>query len=102
MDRLKPDEDFLEGRWELRNGKVVADPVCARIEFLISNILQKISESDDGWSVLYLDPLSGRYWELKYPDSFSHGGGPSILRVLSSDIDLAKYKRDLATDGARA
>ena len=94
MDRLKPDEDCLEGRWQLRNGKVVADQVCARIEFLTTKILQKVIESEDGWTVLYQDPSSGRYWELKYTDSSSHGGGAPMLRSLSSDIVLAKYKRD--------
>ncbi|MGZ5170952.1 MAG: Imm27 family immunity protein, partial [Burkholderiales bacterium] len=36
------------------------------------------------WLRLYKDPTDGRLWELTYPHSEMHGGGPRILRVITS------------------
>ena len=32
---------------------------------------KKIGTSEDGWGIVYIDSLDGRYWELTYPDSGS-------------------------------
>jgi hypothetical protein len=43
-------------------------------------------------TVLYVDASDGRYWELIYPDSQLHGGGPPTLRNLSEASARKKYR----------
>lgn len=58
------------------------------IEFLKK--LQKVSVSETGWEVLYKCPDCNEYWELSYPQSELHGGGPPLVKKLKSDA----LKRD--------
>jgi len=53
-----------------------------------------IGGADGGWSRLYLDPVDGRYWELIYPQSEIHGGGPPRLAHISADAAKIKYGVD--------
>jgi immunity protein 27 of polymorphic toxin system len=46
------------------------------------------------WSKLYLDPVDGGYWELTYPQSEMHGGGPPQLVHISADAAKIKYGVD--------
>ena len=80
--RLRPEEQELygftaDGQWD-----------CAtqsRILQLASEHLQKLSAIDGGWTQLLRDPADGRYWELAYPHSQMHGGGPARLTAISGD-----------------
>jgi hypothetical protein len=63
-----------------------------RIRFLTSRHLQRIRADVSGWTILYRDPDDGRYWELTYPQSEMHGGGPPQLRWLSKRDALKKYR----------
>lgn len=85
-------ETKIVGRWVFENGKLVADSAAKRIYQLVDSALVEIARSDDGWSVLYLDQADGRYWELSYPDSEQHGGGPPALCFMSQDDARKKYK----------
>jgi hypothetical protein len=87
--KIQPDETDLLGSWITRDGRVVADGVSKRIQFLTESYLQKISGG--GWETLYQDPADGRYWELTYPQSHLHGGGPPRLINLSEQQARAKY-----------
>jgi immunity protein 27 of polymorphic toxin system len=89
---LRPDETDLVGRWEAHDGQVVADAVCRRIEALTKHHLQRVAVSADGWDTLYRDPGDGRHWELTYPDSGLHGGGPPRLTYLSAEGARQKYE----------
>lgn len=89
---IQPNETKLCGKWILENGKLVADVTARRIDYLVQNELVEVGRSDDGWDILYLDKGDGRYWELNYPDSSQHGGGPPCLDFLSRDTAVAKYK----------
>lgn len=89
---IQPNEIKISGKWVSENGKLVADAVARRIDYLIQNELVEIGCSDDGWSVLYLDNTDGRYWELNYPDSGLHGGGAPSLELLTPDDASEKYK----------
>lgn len=89
---ITPHENQLIGKWELTENGVITDAVTRRIEFLIENELVEIARSDDGWSVLYKDNSDGRYWELSFPESGSHGGGPPTLTNLSFDESKAKFR----------
>jgi hypothetical protein len=57
-----------------------------RIQQLIRDELVKIAKDSSGWRVLYRDPKDSRLWELSYPQSELHGGGPSKLTCISSQL----------------
>jgi hypothetical protein len=82
MKLLSPDETKLESIWIFENGEMKSNGVSERINFLISGHLRKVSDGEDGWCQLYVDPADNRYWELDYPQGHMHGGGPPRLRVV--------------------
>lgn len=92
MTKIRPEETDLLGEWEVAGGVVVADATCQRIETLVEQILQKVAVDKSGWYTLYRDSEDGRYWELTYPDSSWHGGGPPRLTYLSAQEARAKYQ----------
>jgi hypothetical protein len=91
---LKPEETDLIGQWVKKEASVVADPVEVRINQLIAHKLQKLAVSPEsgGWEILYRDPDDGRYWELTYPHSEMHGGGPKRLTNLPAIAAITKYR----------
>lgn len=90
--RLRPEETDLLGEWKVTGGVVVADATCKRIETLVEQILQKVAVDKSGWDTLYRDSEDGRYWELTYPHSSWHGGGPPRLTCLTAEEAKAKYR----------
>jgi len=91
MKKLQPYEVKLIGKWKSIGDKIVGNDVCDRIEQLTENYLNKVSTDSSGWDILYQDPEDGRYWELTYPESHLHGGGPPILECISGNIARDKY-----------
>ena len=89
--RLRPEESELNGRWVFEGGKAKKDETCLRIEMLVKQYLQKISTDDTGWKILFRDPQDGRFWELTYPESEMHGGGPPRLSYISGEQARIKY-----------
>jgi hypothetical protein len=91
--RLKPDEDSVKGAWSYRDGQMMGDSNCRRIEWLIHHHLQKVADSIKAvaWETLYRDPDDGRYWEKTFPQSEIHGGGPPNLHTITSDEIKDKY-----------
>jgi len=91
--QLKPaeKETDLFGAWLTKREKVVADPICQRIEWLISQHLVQLGADSSGWDELYRDPDDGRLWELTWPQSEMHGGGPPRLTCLTIDAARGKY-----------
>lgn len=91
--RLNANEDSLNGEWIYREGKMVGDANCRRIEWLIHHHLRTVADSiiAGAWETLYRDPDDGRYWEKTFPRSEMHGGGPPQLRAISSHDVREKY-----------
>ncbi|MDH4259569.1 MAG: Imm27 family immunity protein [Gammaproteobacteria bacterium] len=89
--RIAANETELLGAWKVKQDRVVADPNCERIEWLTSNHLLQLGADSSGWDELYRDPDDGRLWELTWPQSEMHGGGPPRLVLLSTDAARAKY-----------
>lgn len=89
--KLLPTETLLTGAWLLRDGHVVGDDTCQRIKELARSHLSRLGHDASGWEVLYRDPDDGRLWELTYPESHLHGGGPPQLRCLTLTEARAKY-----------
>lgn len=92
MTHIEPSEVEMVGHWLVAPGGVVADDAARRIEELTISYLREASQTDDGWSVLYEDPIDGRYWELTYPQSEMHGGGPPRLVVLEASEAERRYE----------
>jgi Immunity protein 27 len=95
MTRIDPSETLLTGRWIAQGSRVAADDVCKRIIALTQSHLHKIGADDSGWTTLYRDPSDGRYWQLSYPQSELHGGGPPELRCLTAEEAIHKYGSQL-------
>lgn len=91
MTEIGPDEMLITGRWSISNGHMVGDPDCHRIEQLTQSHLVKVQHDWSGWETLYRDPSDGRFWELTYPQSEMHGGGPPQLRCVSPREASEKY-----------
>lgn len=89
---LLPTEAELTGHWVLQGKAVIGDATCLRIEWLINGRLDRVAGAGGGWEQLYQDPADGRYWELTYPQSHMHGGGPPSLGVLSAAQAQTKYQ----------
>jgi hypothetical protein len=77
-------ETELIGHWLRSAGKISADDVCRRIEYLINDVFNRLAVDASGWLTLYQDPGDGRYWELSYPNSDESGGGAPTLRMVTS------------------
>jgi hypothetical protein len=95
MTSIDPSETVLTGQWIIQGGRPVADDVCKRIIALTKSHLQEIGRDASGWNTLYRDPTDGRYWELRYPQSELHGGGPPELRYLTAEQARQKYGAQL-------
>jgi hypothetical protein len=92
MAALAPEEVDLRGDWLVQKDRsVAADATERRIEWLITQKLERIANNWSGWETLYRDPPDGRLWELTYPKGDMQGGGPRHLHVLSRDEAAAKY-----------
>jgi hypothetical protein len=89
--KIGSNETELQGKWVLKKGTVTADDTCRRIELLTTIHLKNIKTDNTGWNTLYQDPKDGRYWELTYPQSEIHGGGPPRLRGLSKEEAKSRY-----------
>lgn len=88
---IRRDETEIRGTWFLRGQKLVPDDTCRRIERLIETHLEAIGKDPSGWDTLYRDPTDGRFWELIYPQSDLHGGGPPMLRQVGAEEVRVKY-----------
>lgn len=90
---MKIDKNEVEiiGKWIFDGKQMLADEQAKRIDWLRANYLKKITADESGWNILYQDPEDKRYWELTYPQSEMHGGGPPSLTLLSETQAREKY-----------
>lgn len=91
MRTLQSGETNLIGEWKVVDGKIAGNEACERIEYLVSSVLKEVGRDATGWDILYRDPHDNRYWELIYPQSHMHGGGPPQLRCLTLVEAKTKY-----------
>ena len=88
---LKADETQLVGSWKMVDGRMSEDETCKRITALVRDQLEPLATADGGWGKLFRDPSDNRFWELTYPVSGTHGGGPPTLNVISEGAARRKY-----------
>jgi hypothetical protein len=55
--------------------------------------LQKIATDPSGWLALYRDVATGQLWEVSYPQSAMHGGGPRRLACIDKAQATTRYPR---------
>lgn len=89
--KIHPTETLITGKWISSNEPAAEDETCERINELLRSHLRQIGHDASGWDVLYRDPDDERFWELTYPESELHGGGPAQLRCLTLDEARKKY-----------
>jgi hypothetical protein len=77
---LRSDEDCLIGSRLDLGGRIESDFVCDRINWLVTERLEKLAADATGWDTLWLDSRDGRLWELTYTQSSLHGGGLQSFR----------------------
>jgi hypothetical protein len=92
MPILPPDVTLLEGHWNSSSGRIEADENTRRIDELVRGHFVRLATSADGWSSLFLDREDGRFWELTYPNSGMHGGGPPRLENVSRETAESRYE----------
>ncbi len=88
---IRPEENEIRCDWKLEDGRIVGSPECDRINTLVKSFLRKIASDASGWNKLYQDPSDGRFWELTYPSSHMHGGGPPLLVCISESDAHKRY-----------
>ena len=85
---------LLAGQWFVRDGTLAADDVCVEIDALLENHLDEVAHDASGWLTLYRDRRDGQYWELSYPQSHMHGGGPpKLVTITPADARLRMGRR---------
>ena len=62
----------------------------AEIDLALSR-LEKLAVDSSGWLSLYRDPSTGELWEITYPHSEMHGGGPRALSHISVADARVRY-----------
>ncbi len=82
---LQPQETELRGSFLREGCRIRGDTVCARIEWLRTERLERVAVSETGWDTLYRDPRDGRLWELRTD------GGPPTLRLFDPSSARGKY-----------
>jgi len=90
-DDLRPHEQDLVGQWLDVGSRIEADAVADRIRWLTTERLVRLGDTSGGWEQLFRDPRDGRLWELTYPHSHMHGGGPPRLTLVEHHAARAKY-----------
>jgi hypothetical protein len=88
---LDDEETDLAGSWISENGRVRGDDTECRIEWLLAERLERLAMDSSGWEGLYRHGRTGRLWELTYPHSEMHGGGPKRLHAISVEAAAMKY-----------
>lgn len=89
--QLGREEDIIQGGWETESGVMVEDYNTRRVLFIVRNLLNEVGTDSTGWRTLYQDRSDGRYWELTYNHSDTHGGGAPLLRCISRAEIVKNY-----------
>jgi len=89
---LKKGEILIVGKWIKKGNSLIQDSECIRIQRIIDNCFKQIDVNGNSWSALYENPDDSSYWELTYPQSHMHGGGPPRLEHISKLEASDRYK----------
>lgn len=87
---LQPEDTLIQGFWIDLGSSVVPDYSWERIDYLTRECLLLLHEHASG-DKLYRDPADGRLWELTHLHPDLAGGGPPLLKVLTTEQAATKY-----------
>jgi hypothetical protein len=73
----------LREKWVWREGRLIVEGPARQIDEMLLAKLSEVAADSSGWRKLYRHNDTGKLWELDYPQSESHGGGPRRLRELN-------------------
>jgi len=74
------------GKWIVDpSGRIVGDRAENQIWEVVRNHLTRMGDRESGWTILYRDPSDDSFWELTFPQSEMHGGGPAKLTRIASE-----------------
>jgi len=65
------------------DGKVAARGDAATIDEMLATKLEEVRTDATNWLVIFRHRETNQLWELSYPQSELHGGGPRRLRLMS-------------------
>ncbi len=83
--------EVMIAKWEFVGGKLTIDATGEEIERMVEHDLRRVADKDDGWTILYRNSKDGTHWELSFPHSGMHGGGPKQLREVGADELLREW-----------
>jgi hypothetical protein len=89
---LAATEMEIIGQWAQADGGIREDASTKRIHWLLDSCLTFVAVDESGWQKLYVNPADGQYWELSFPQSHWHGGGPPTLTRLDKDVAQRRYR----------
>jgi hypothetical protein len=78
---MAPSED-LRDVWYSEDGKPNARGDAAAIDEMLATKLEEVRTDSAGWVVIFRHRDTNKLWELSYPQSELHGGGPRRLRLI--------------------
>jgi hypothetical protein len=81
LRRMASSED-LRDVWYAEDGKVIAREDAAAIDEMLATKLEEVRTEEGGWVVIFRHRDTNQLWELSYPQSELHGGGPRRLRLV--------------------
>lgn len=84
-------KQIITGKWIKEGKNIIKDSNCALIKKKLTNDLIKVAISIDGWDILFKGRNFDLYWELTYPQSELHGGGPARLESFNYNEIKNKY-----------
>jgi hypothetical protein len=76
----------LNDVWSFEGGRMVARGDAPAIDKMLEQELEKARVDESGWITIYRHRETGAFWELSYPQSEMHGGGPRRLRLLAQPV----------------
>ena len=91
LSLLESDRTEYIGGSYFKDGVMYADEVSKLIQRELKDHLAQLGTDETGWNLLYRDRRDGRYWEMTYPQSSLHGGGPPALRLLAMDEVKSRF-----------
>lgn len=74
----------LTETWVFADGNMTAGGDATEIDRLLTAELEQIGTTDGGWRRLFRHRADGSLWQLDYPQSELHGGGPRRLVKLDT------------------
>lgn len=78
---MTPSEDPRDV-WHAEDGKVTACGDVAAIDEMLATKLEEVRTEEGGWVIVFRHRDTHQFWELSYPQSELHGGGPRRLRQI--------------------